>query len=291
MCREERELMRAFLIGSVLLVLAIAPAAAQTPNSCDVVKRELTYGRVALERAKNKTGLLKSAQEFENAAQKAPTCDQAQFNMGVVYEKAGEFAKARQAFAAYLKLAPGAADAAKVQEKIYELEYLARESSGSGGEKAAGWGAFAGTWCDVKTCDDPQWGTSAYDYRVNVTGDQIVIAQKYRMRRGNYASDQYAIYRGTVGADGKLRGRHANGTTMVTNRECRGQTLEDTVDFSGELKKDTVIDAQGREISGGVILLKWNGWTTHNFNYTRCTKDRAPDGSWSLQNILLKRRN
>lgn len=159
-----------FLIVAMAGVVFAAPAFA---DPCDVVKREMTYGRVALAQAKDKAGFLKSAQEFENAAKKAPACDQAQFNMGVVYEKGGEFEKARQAFTAYLKLAPGAADAAKVQEKNYELEYLAREGGGTKAEvvpaaPASGWKKLEGVWCVVNFCSD-----KGRIYDLSVNGDQM----------------------------------------------------------------------------------------------------------------------
>ena len=68
-------------------------------------------GSVALEDAKDKNGFLQSAKEFEVAVKKAPDCAAAHFNLGLVYEKAGELAAVKAAYEQYLELAPSAPDA------------------------------------------------------------------------------------------------------------------------------------------------------------------------------------
>ncbi|MCF8178191.1 MAG: tetratricopeptide repeat protein [Sulfuritalea sp.] len=205
-------------------VLLLGLAAPTFADPCEGVLREMTYGRVALAQAKDKAGFLKSAQEFANAAQKAPACDQAQFNIGVVYEKAGEFAKAREAFAAYLKLAPGAADAAKVQEKIYELEYLAREG---GGTKAAavpatpvsGWKKLEGVWCVVNFCSN-----KGRVYDLSVIGDQMRLVMRPRTIRSPSGCriDESEEYTGDISAAGSIRGTRKAGDKRYEDRCSAG---------------------------------------------------------------------
>lgn len=281
------------LFGAVVLIAAVQVPVPAWADACAGVKRELTYGRVALKQAEDKAGFLKSAKEFEAATVKAPDYDLAHFNKGLVYEKAGEYAKAKSAMEKYLQLSPQAADSAKVQEKIYELEYLAREQAGAAGGAPgtpSGLGGFSGKWCDVSSCDHPQWGSPERDFQVTMSRGNIVIAQKFRARRGSYADDQHAIFEGTVRPDGKIRGIYSEGATMVTNPQCRGRTFEDKVDFTGELKKDSVIDTQGRTISGGAIILRYRKWSAHNFNYGRCTLDRDPKMNWMTRTLILKQR-
>ena len=80
---------------SVIFVMLVAasPAQSQT-DDCQVAEREMVNGTIALEDAKDKKGFLESAKQFQAAAAKAPNCAQAHFNLGLVYEKAGEYQKA-----------------------------------------------------------------------------------------------------------------------------------------------------------------------------------------------------
>ncbi len=97
--------------------------AAARAAPCDAAKRELAYGQAATEDAKDQQGFLRAAREFEKAAKKAPNCAAAYFNLGVVYEKAGELSAAKSAYQRYLKLDPKAPDAARVEQQVFKLEY------------------------------------------------------------------------------------------------------------------------------------------------------------------------
>jgi hypothetical protein len=274
------------LVGVFLLGLA-GPALA---DPCAAVKREMAFGQAATEDAKDEAGFKRAAAEFKKAADKAPGCAAAFFNLGIIQEKAGELAAAKAAYERYLKLAPKADDAAQVEQRIFKLEYRLQRAV-EAEHQASDWQAFSGDWCFPSECNDPNWGTRDRAYRVTVTGDKIVIAQKWRWRLDNTVEDMHAIFRGTISPNGKLKGSYSRGTTWITNSPCRGRTFEDIVDFSGELKKDTVIDAQGREISGGAIRLRWNDWTKLEHNLPRCTYERASGGRWHLNDGILKRRN
>lgn len=110
-----------------LAAVFVAPGSARA-DACAPAVKEMTYGETAAEVAKSPADFLKAAKEFEAAAKKAPGCAAAQFNLGVVLEKAESYGPARQAFATYLKLAPKAPDAPAVTKRIYRLEYLARNA-------------------------------------------------------------------------------------------------------------------------------------------------------------------
>jgi tetratricopeptide (TPR) repeat protein len=117
-----------FMIPILTALFALGFAGSCYADSCTSVKREMTYGRVALQDAKEKQDFLESAKQFQTAVDKAPNCAAAHFNLGIVYEKAEEYQKALKALQQYLTLAPRASDADKVQEKIYELEYRVQKS-------------------------------------------------------------------------------------------------------------------------------------------------------------------
>ena len=112
-----------FILSILTVVFTLGFAGSALAGPCDAAKREMTYGRVALQDASDKQGYLESAKQFEAAVGKAPTCAAAHFNLGIVYEKAGDFEKSFNSLKQYLTLAPKASDAEQVQEKIYELEY------------------------------------------------------------------------------------------------------------------------------------------------------------------------
>ena len=110
-----------YIVTAFILVFA---GVSYASDPCAPVQREMTFGETAVEMADNKAGFLKAAQEFEKAAQKAPLCSAAYFNLGVVLEKAEQFSKAKQAFETYLGLVPDAEDAQQINNRIYRLEYL-----------------------------------------------------------------------------------------------------------------------------------------------------------------------
>ena len=125
--------MSRYLLIYATLVLAVAvgtnwPAQAQT-DTCQAAEREMVYGETAFSDAKDKSGFLESARQFQAAVAKAPNCALAHFNLGVVYEKAGEYQKAVGPLQTYLKLAPNADDVAQVKKKIYALEYRIKRAA------------------------------------------------------------------------------------------------------------------------------------------------------------------
>ncbi len=291
----KRNLIAAVLFGGLAVVSFAIPAHA---DPCASVKREMAYGRVALKQAKDQAGFLKSAKEFEAAARKAPGCAQVHFNMGVIYEKAEEFDKARKAFETYLRLSPSAADAATVEEKIYELEYLAREYSGGKSSltarNASPWDGFAGNWCEVGSCDHPKWG---YVFRATVQGDVLELKFKGRTGQGQGLADFHKTFRATISPDGKLKGTLKYGDILLAHPTCSGRDFGDQYDVLGEFKKGDVMDAKGRTISGGAIIFRYREWQAHTNNYSRCTLDRSTSSysgkavTWSHKTVMFRRAN
>ena len=155
-----------------VVVVAAWPAEAQT-DACQAAEREMVYGTVALEDARDKKGFLESAQQFQAAVAKAPNCAQAHFNLGVVYEKAGEYQKAVGPLQTYLKLLPNAADAAQVRRKIIALEYRASRAARARAEQEQdAWRllkSVAGRW--YRTCANPAHSGGPFEFSVD--GDLV----------------------------------------------------------------------------------------------------------------------
>ncbi len=122
-----------FIVPIFTALFALGFAGSSYAESCSSVTREMIYGRVALQDAKEKQDYLESARQFETAVDKAPSCAAAYFNLGIVYEKVGAYQKALDALKKYLSLSPQASDTDMVQGKIYELEYRAEKNKSTDG--------------------------------------------------------------------------------------------------------------------------------------------------------------
>ncbi|ATX79735.1 Tetratricopeptide repeat-containing protein [Mariprofundus aestuarium] len=109
----------ALFFGMLFIVQSVAYA-----DSCSSVEREMVQGQTAVEVARNDGGFQKAARLFEKATEKAPGCADAYYNLGLVYEKTTDYAKAKKALEKYLRLSPDAKDAATVRKQIYRLEFL-----------------------------------------------------------------------------------------------------------------------------------------------------------------------
>jgi len=278
---------------SIILIAAFAlgfvsPAFA---DSCASAEREMAYGSVALEDAKDKNGFLQSAKEFEIAVKKAPDCAAAYFNLGLVYEKAGEYGKALEALQTYLRLSPNANDASQVRKKTYQLEYRVKQASNASSANA-GWGKYAGAWCEASSCDDPRWGTADRNYEVVINGNRFKIKQKYRYGQQMGLSDHTISYVGTIDTDGTISGTRTESELFPNQSNCRNTPLTESYPFTGELTNKPVLDPRGNSITGGVIIFRYKAWTAHNNDYINCRYVRTTEygGGWQKTTTILKRR-
>tara|TARA_R110002072_G_scaffold100742_2_gene221940 strand:- start:676 stop:1476 length:801 start_codon:yes stop_codon:yes gene_type:complete len=206
-------------------VIIIAPGPARA-DACAVVEREMTFGEVALKQASDQAGYMKSAREFEAAAKKAPGCAAAQFNLGLVLEKAGQYEKARLALLKYLELVPNAPDAAAVRKKTYELEYLAREGTGTvaptaaASQPASPWAKLEGQWCQVGLCRND---TPVFDLMVKGEQFSMVMRPFYIHSPTNCKIGQKDILEGSISATGAIQGTRRSGGIRFEPRCVAGR--------------------------------------------------------------------
>ena len=173
--------------GVLLAVLLAWPAQARAAP-CDAAERQMAYGAAAMEEAKtakDKAAYLRAARQFEGASRTAPNCAAARFNMGFAYEHAGELQAAKDAYGAYLRLAPNASDARAVRQRMYKLEYRIGRAEDSSN--------LAGNWC-YKRLD----GVLDCAYRISASGSTFEM-----------------LWKGTLAARGSVRNRAINGTYYV----------------------------------------------------------------------------
>ncbi|OPY79834.1 MAG: hypothetical protein A4E64_00294 [Syntrophorhabdus sp. PtaU1.Bin058] len=103
------------------------------PAIPEEAERYMARGAAAVKGAKDANDFKDAVRELEKATLAAPWLANAYYNLGYAQDKAGLFADAIENLKLYLFAAPNAADAKKVKELIYEIEYRqekkAKESS------------------------------------------------------------------------------------------------------------------------------------------------------------------
>jgi len=70
-----------------------------------------------------------AVREFEKAKALAPDWPDVYYNLGMIFEKTGDYEGAINNLKTYLRLAPSSSDAKQVQEMIYKLEYKRERSN------------------------------------------------------------------------------------------------------------------------------------------------------------------
>ncbi len=222
-----------FLCGALMVAVALVPAPpaqAQT-DDCQAAEREMAYGAAAMEDARDKAGFLRAARQFEGAIRSAPRCAAARFNLGVVYEKAGELQAAKGAYGHYLRLAPNAADARAVRQRMYKLEYRIGRAANTQKQKRREEARpirLAGEWCELH----PMTGDPLCDStRLEIDGTKIEIFKKI-LRISQDRMVWFPRYRGFVQGS-NIRGSYFSdadcpdmGTTMTGTISNDGQRIE-----------------------------------------------------------------
>jgi tetratricopeptide (TPR) repeat protein len=115
----------------IKLALGMKPA----PAVPEEAEKFIARGQAAVESAKEPADFKAAAAEFEKAVLAAPWIANAYYNLGVVQDKAGDYAGAIRNLNLYLLAAPNADDARAVKSLIYKIEFkqekTARESAAS----------------------------------------------------------------------------------------------------------------------------------------------------------------
>jgi tetratricopeptide (TPR) repeat protein len=111
----------------VKIVASIDPP----PSIPEDAQRHAAYANIALQQAGGPSGgasdLDNCIDEWEEALRLAPWWAEAYYNLGLALEKRERYAEAARNLQFYLHAAPKAKDADTVQERIYELQYRAKQ--------------------------------------------------------------------------------------------------------------------------------------------------------------------
>ncbi len=112
-------------------ILDLAPKLNPRPAIPDEAQRYFFGSQAALQEWKDKGDPAKlddAIEQLNEALRIAPWWPEAYFNRGLVLEDRGRYAEAVDSLKLYLLAAPNASDATQVKQKIYMLEYKAKEA-------------------------------------------------------------------------------------------------------------------------------------------------------------------
>jgi tetratricopeptide (TPR) repeat protein len=93
------------------------------PAVPEEAKRYIARGKAAFKGAKELKDFNEAAEEFKKALLAAPWLAEGYYNLGIVQDKAGQYAAAMDSLKLYIMSVPNAPDVEKVKELIYEIEY------------------------------------------------------------------------------------------------------------------------------------------------------------------------
>jgi len=212
------------LIGMVILLAWVSVTLAGTVS--EEAQRYMARGMAAVEMAKSASDYELAAKEFEQAAKLAPDWPDIYYNLGSVQSKAGDITSAIKSFQRYLDLAPKSADAAKVREEIFKLEYRRDR------EKLAT--TLAGTWTgsDGQTFELKLEGSRLQLTRAKL-GDDILNTKLMGRSYTGPMNDVPLVFSGTLVGD-KISGQflQAAGKIHYCDMPERKGNFEGTVDVA-----------------------------------------------------------
>jgi len=163
-----------FAVGVVAIVLHglsfLALAVEPVPEDA---RRHFTRGMTAVETARSSADYAAAAREMEQARELAPRWPDVYYNLGLLYQKTGNYDAAIDSLRGYLQLEPASPDAASVQETVYKLEYLRDRNN------------LAGVWKtavheSVITCDP-----GAYRMRESLMIGSLFVVDDLRLEFAN----------------------------------------------------------------------------------------------------------
>ncbi|MDD5746738.1 MAG: hypothetical protein PHO30_05680 [Candidatus Omnitrophica bacterium] len=109
-------------------ILGICRTIKPAPVIPEEARKQASYGKAALDLAKDESGYFNAIQEYQKAIRLAPWWTDLYINTALIMEKAGLYGEAVEYLNLYLLAVPQAPDAEKIRAKLYELEYKARQT-------------------------------------------------------------------------------------------------------------------------------------------------------------------
>ncbi len=220
----------------------------------------------AVKLAQSPSDYLEAAKEYKKAIELAPGATHLYYNLGVVYEKANEYAEAIRYFRLYLDANPAAEDALDIEKKIAGLEYTMEKGEPAAVEAPPAVPyvpeptppSLSGFWTANRKLSHPQWGTETPfgPFEANVTESSGRLDISVKERSGGSTDDFYA----------NKSGNRLTGTLTTTS----GMGTFDST-FQGEISSD-----------GNRIVLRSDYVWSYNGKEDRWTQNYTNKETWEF---------
>ncbi|MDR0830496.1 MAG: tetratricopeptide repeat protein [Prevotellaceae bacterium] len=179
-------------ISILTIILFVSFVNAQDCNN-ESVTRFMARGKTAIKVAEKPEDYKLAANEFKKALEYAPKCADIYYQLGLCYEQMGKldpgnYQEAISYFNNYLAYKPTAANKNEIQEKIYEIEFLAEKAGGVSLKSLVGkWKFYWGSGND-----DDFFDIEIYENEGNLYAQDICDLRKaitYSVNKDNSVND------------------------------------------------------------------------------------------------------
>jgi len=199
----------------IKLALGMKPA----PAIPEEAEKFIARGQAAVEAARELADFKTAAAEFEKAVLAAPWVANAYYNLGVVQDKAGDYAGAIRNLNLYLLAAPNADDMRAVKSLIYKIEFKQEQTAK-----------------DVRAKE----AAAAQEARKPKTGEGLIRSLNGARYVGNHVQDRLA---GEWDNALEIRGNQ-----MIASVISNGEFKES---FNGTMPEKSRTSLNGRELTIG----------------------------------------
>jgi hypothetical protein len=216
-------------------IVALAAKLDPPPAISEEAERRMARGRRALKSATTPSDYADAANEFLAAINEAPWCPEAHFNLGVVREKQGEYARAISSFKRYLAANPRAEDAKAVKGRIYELEFEAEKAAKVANTKAAEERmqsrqaellvSLAGTWTDRD--GSQRFEATVQDREIELRWSQFHVPTGW-----------HPVEAGRLRLRGRIEGQSIKGTAFIDETTHFRNGIRVERDLTGTISPD-----------------------------------------------------
>jgi len=111
-----------------LRIIEITKKMDAPPPAPEGLRKQLVFAKTASDEAKDNAGYDRAISEYSKAVQMAPWISDIYINLGLLHEKRKNYEKAAGALQIFLDLSPNDPQKKLVQDKIYEMEFLAKDT-------------------------------------------------------------------------------------------------------------------------------------------------------------------
>lgn len=134
-------------------ILALFSKITPKPAIPEEAEKYMARGRAGVKSAKDQTGFIRASWEYKKAINAAPWFADAYYNLGVVYDKAGDYPAAIYYLKLFIAGATTEQDKKEAKSLLYEIEFrieekgrIAKEKQKAEAEKRNRINVLAGTW-------------------------------------------------------------------------------------------------------------------------------------------------